>query len=149
MNKVIIVTDSSAYLPQEIVEQYHLPILPLVLNWQGRQYRDGVDISAHEFYTQLCDIESELKFYKTHFKDRVVYCNCDDPRISNFFKYFTNNFEDLKIKKLLTSCYREQSGDLFGERNQDSGFFFEYANTSKEKSKLNPPENQMKRSRGD
>ena len=53
MNKVIIVTDSSAYLPQEIVEQYHLPILPLVLNWQGKQYRDGVDISAHEFYTQL------------------------------------------------------------------------------------------------
>jgi hypothetical protein len=93
-----------------------------------------------EFYTQLCDIESELRHYKSHFKDKIVYCNCDDPRISNFFKYFANNFEELKIKKLLTSCYREQRGDLFGERNQDSGFFFEYTNTSKEKNKLNPPE---------
>jgi DegV family protein with EDD domain len=53
MNKVIIVTDSSAYLPQDIVDQYHLPVLPLVLNWQGKQYRDGVDITAQEFYTQL------------------------------------------------------------------------------------------------
>jgi hypothetical protein len=95
---------------------------------------------SDEFYTQLCDIESELRHYKSHFKDKIVYCNCDDPRISNFFKYFANNFEELKIKKLLTSCYREQSGDLFGERTQDSGFFFEYTNTSKEKNKLNPPE---------
>lgn len=53
MNKVIIVTDSSAYLPQEIVDQYHLIVLPLVLTWEGKQYRDGVDISAREFYTQL------------------------------------------------------------------------------------------------
>jgi hypothetical protein len=95
---------------------------------------------SDEFYTQLCDIESELRHYKSHFKGKIVYCNCDDPRISNFFKYFTNNFEELKIKKLLTSCYREQSGDLFGERNQDSGFFFEYTNTSEEKIKLNLPE---------
>lgn len=53
MNRVIIVTDSSAYLPQEVVDQYHLIVLPLVLTWQGEQYRDGVDISAQEFYTQL------------------------------------------------------------------------------------------------
>ena len=95
---------------------------------------------SDEFYTQLCDIERELRFYKTHFKDKVVYCNCDDPRISNFFKYFTNNFEELGIKKLITSCYREQAGDLFGEQKQDSGFFFEYTNTDEEKSKLNFPE---------
>jgi len=53
MNKVIIVTDSSAYLPQTIVDQYQIPILPLILTWQGKQYRDGVDITAKEFYTQL------------------------------------------------------------------------------------------------
>ena len=48
-----------------------------------------------EFYTQLTDIEKELRFYKEHFKGKVVYCNCDDPRVSNFFKYFYLKFEDL------------------------------------------------------
>ena len=46
-----------------------------------------------EFYTQLVDIENELKHYKNHFKDKTVYCNCDDPRVSNFFHYFSYNFE--------------------------------------------------------
>lgn len=95
---------------------------------------------SDEFHTQLCDIESELKFYKAHFKDKVVFCNCDDPRISNFFKYFAVNFEGLGIKKLLTSCYRDQAGDLFGEKSKESGFFFEYTNTDEEKIKLNSPE---------
>lgn len=93
-----------------------------------------------EFYTQLCDIESELKFYKAHFRNRVVYCNCDDPRVSNFFKYFATNFEELGIKKLITSCYREQADDLFGGQIKDPGFFFEYTNTAEEKRKLNSPE---------
>lgn len=95
---------------------------------------------SDEFYTQLCDIESELQFYKTHFKDKVVFCNCDDPIISNFFKYFSRNFEDLGIKKILTSCYRDRSENLFSEKNQESGFFFEYTNTDKEKNKINLPE---------
>ena len=95
---------------------------------------------SDEFYTQLCDIERELQFYKSHFKDKVVFCNCDDPRVSNFFKYFAGNFEELGIKKILTSCYREQSGDLFGGKNQESGFFFEYANTDEQKSTINSPE---------
>ena len=46
---------------------------------------------SDEFYTQLSDIESELQHYKNHFKNKVVYCNCDDPTISNFFKYFALN----------------------------------------------------------
>ena len=48
-----------------------------------------------EFYTQLVDIENELRHYKAHFKGKVVLCNCDDPRRSNFFKYFADNFEKL------------------------------------------------------
>ena len=95
---------------------------------------------SDEFYTQLCDIDSELQYYKRHFNGMVVYCNCDDPRISNFFKYFATNFEDLGIKKLITSCYSEQIDDLFGETNQDSGFFCEYTNTEEEKKKLNSPQ---------
>ena len=52
-----------------------------------------------DFYTQLTDIEKELKHYKKHFKNKVVLCNCDDPRVSNFFHYFSYNFEQLGLKK--------------------------------------------------
>lgn len=54
-----------------------------------------------EFYTQLPDIENELKHYKEHFKNKVVFCNCDDPFESNFFKYFAMNFNALGLKNLL------------------------------------------------
>lgn len=58
-----------------------------------------------EFYTQLVDIEKELKHYKEQFRGKVVYCNCDDPFESNFFKYFAANFKALKLKKLITTSY--------------------------------------------
>ena len=58
-----------------------------------------------EFYTQLKDIESELKHYKNQLKDKVIFCNCDDPFESNFFKYFAMNFKALGLKKLITTCY--------------------------------------------
>jgi len=81
---------------------------------------------SDEFYTQLCDIESELQHYKTHFKDKVVFCNCDEPRISNFFKHFALNFKELGLKKLITACYREQTRDLFNTEEDKNGFYFEY-----------------------
>ena len=68
-----------------------------------------------EFYTQLVDIENELKHYKEHFKDKVVLCNCDDPRKSNFFKYFADNFEKLQLKRLIATCYKSQDVDLFSQ----------------------------------
>ena len=58
-----------------------------------------------EFYTQLPDIEAELRHYKNHFKDKTVFCNCDDPYESNFFKYFAINFNFLGLKKLIATCY--------------------------------------------
>lgn len=58
-----------------------------------------------EFYTQLKDIEDELKHYKTHFKNKTVFCNCDDPYESNFFKYFAMNFNFLGLKKLICTSY--------------------------------------------
>lgn len=58
-----------------------------------------------EFYTQLTDIEKELRYYKKYFKDKTVLCNCDDPFESNFFKYFVLNFNRLKLKKLICTCY--------------------------------------------
>lgn len=62
-----------------------------------------------EFYTQLSDIEKELFHYKAHFKNKVVYCNCDDPLASNFFKYFFLNFKYLGLKELITTCYKSQN----------------------------------------
>lgn len=58
-----------------------------------------------EFYTQLEDIENELRYYKKHFKGKTIFCNCDDPYESNFFKYFAMNFNYLGLKKLIATCY--------------------------------------------
>lgn len=58
-----------------------------------------------EFYTQLTDIEKELKHYKDQFKDKIVYCNADDPFESDFFKYFAANFNLLGLKKLIATSY--------------------------------------------
>ena len=76
-----------------------------------------------EFYTQLSDIENELKHYKEHFKGKVVFCNCDDPYESNFFKYFAMNFNHLGLKKLICTCYATspimyKQLTLFGEEEE-------------------------------
>jgi len=60
-----------------------------------------------EFYTQLVDIEKELRHYKEYFKNKIILCNCDDPFESNFFKYFAMNFKHLQIKKLIATSYAE------------------------------------------
>jgi len=80
-----------------------------------------------EFYTQLTDIEKELKHYKKHFKNKVVYCNCDDPRVSNFFHYFSYNFEKLGLKKLITTCYQNQNMDRFTESDSKQAIYLEYS----------------------
>jgi hypothetical protein len=79
-----------------------------------------------EFYTQLSDIEKELRHYKTYLKGKVVLCNCDDPRISNFFHYFSYNFEKLGLKKLITTCYKNQSADLFSQHDSEKAIYLEY-----------------------
>ncbi len=61
-----------------------------------------------EFYTQLSDIEKELGYYKEYFKDKIVFCNCDDPEESNFFKYFALNFEHLWLKKLISTHFEAE-----------------------------------------
>ncbi len=68
-----------------------------------------------EFYTQRIDIENELRHYKAHFEGKIVLCNCDDPRQSEFFKYFAENFEKLKLKRLIAVCYKSQDVDLFSQ----------------------------------
>lgn len=63
-------------------------------------------IKNDEFYTQLEDIEKELRHYRKHFKNKIVFCNCDDPYESNFFKYFAMNFNFLGLKKLIATSYQ-------------------------------------------
>lgn len=79
-----------------------------------------------EFYTQLTDIEKELRHYKPHFAGAVVYCNADDPRVSNFFRYFSLNFEALSLKKLITTSYKSQTWDLFSQNDSDRALVLEY-----------------------
>jgi len=79
-----------------------------------------------EFYTQLADIERELRHYRKHFRDKVVYCNCDDPYVSAFLEYFTKNFEFLGLKKLITTCYKSQRMDLFSQMDSEQAIKLEY-----------------------
>ena len=79
-----------------------------------------------EFYTQLSDIEKELKHYKNHFKGKSVLCNCDDPRVSNFFHYFSHSFERLGLKKLITTCYKSKNMDLLSQKDSEKAIYLEY-----------------------
>lgn len=74
-----------------------------------------------EFYTQLADIENELKHYKDQFRGKVVFCNCDDPKESNFVKYFSMNFEHLGLKKLIATHFKD--ANLF---TQEKAYKLEY-----------------------
>ena len=67
--------------------------------------REARKNKADEFYTQLIDIEQELKHYKEQLHGKIVFCNCDDPYESNFFKYFAMNFNFFRLKKLIATCY--------------------------------------------
>lgn len=79
-----------------------------------------------EFYTQLSDIERELSHYKEHFRGKTVLCNCDDPYISNFFRYFAYNFEFLGLKRLITTCYKSQTMDLFSMNSCEQAIWLDY-----------------------
>lgn len=75
-----------------------------------------------EFYTQFIDIENELKHYKKHFCNKIVFCNCDDPRNSNFFRFFVQNFDNLGLKKLICLSYNRSNGH---------GYYYEYSGNEK------------------
>lgn len=87
---------------------------------------------SDEFYTLLPDIESELKHYTNHFQGKVVYCNCDDPRTSNFYRYFAVNFHQLGLQGLIAACYREVHRDLFDMDAGESGFYYIYTGADDE-----------------
>jgi len=102
-------------------------------NATNKLLKEAKRLKKDEFYTQLSDIEKELKYYKKHFKNKVVYCNTDDPGISNFYKYFALNFKELGLKKVIASCYKEQKRDLFNNGEFERGFYYEYTGAKEEK----------------
>lgn len=79
-----------------------------------------------EFYTQLSDIEKELCYYTEHFRDKTVLCNCDDPRVSNFFRYFALKFNDLGLKRLICTCYKSNNADLFTQNSSEKAVYTDY-----------------------
>ena len=93
---------------------------------QNKNLHSAKSNKKDEFYTQLSDIEKELKHYKNHFRDKVVLCNCDDPRVSNFFHFFSYNFEKFGLKKLIATCYKSQDSDLFSQNNSERAIYLEY-----------------------
>jgi hypothetical protein len=84
-----------------------------------------------EFYTQLSDIENELKHYKEQFYGKTVLCNCDDPRVSNFFYYFYANFRFLGLKRLIATCYKNLNPDIFTQNKDEQAVYCIYDGTDR------------------
>lgn len=92
-----------------------------------------------EFYTQLPDIEREVRHYKKHFKGKTVLCNCDDPWVSNFFRFFSRQFEEYGLKKLIATCYKNSQPDMFSEHKSEKAVWLEYTG-DKDGDKVPSPE---------
>lgn len=116
---------------------------------KNKNLQDAKTNKKDEFYTQLSDIERELKYYKKHFKGKVVYCNCDDPRVSNFFHYFSYNFEKLGLKKLIATCYKNQNMDLFSQNDSEQAIYLEYTGDKNGNNVPDPNEIGIKKLKGD
>lgn len=98
------------------------------------------DAKNDEFYTQLSDIEKELKHYKKHFKDKVVFCNCDDPEHSNFWQYFSLNFDELKLKKLIATHFEKEKSSYKLEMWRDESGVHTNIKTLKQNGDFRSPE---------
>jgi hypothetical protein len=116
---------------------------------KNKNLHKAKDSKKDEFYTQLGDIERELRYYKSHFKDKVVYCNCDDPRVSNFFHFFSYNFEKLGLKKLIATCYKNQDMDLFSENKSEQAIYLVYEGDKNDNKVPDPNEIGVKKLKGD
>ena len=119
------------------------------MNERNRNLHQAKKSKQDEFYTQLSDIEKELKHYKEHFGEKVVYCNCDDPRVSNFFHYFSYNFERLGLKKLIATCYKNQDMDLFSRNDSERAIYLEYEGDKSGNNVPDPEEIGIKQLKGD
>jgi hypothetical protein len=83
-------------------------------------------VKNDEFYTQLSDIEKELKRYKEQFRGKTVLCNCDDPRVSKFFYFFYSRFHTLGLKRIISTCYKNLNPDLFSQNLDEQAVYCVY-----------------------
>jgi len=116
---------------------------------QNRNLNRARAVKNDEFYTQLSDIERELTHYKDHFFGKVVLCNCDDPWVSNFFNYFSRNFEFLRLKKLIATCYKNQERDVFSRHDSERAISLEYDGDRNQNRMPDPDEIGIKPLHGD
>lgn len=107
------------------------------------------DAGYDEYYTQLSDIEREVSHYQEFFKGKTVLCNCDDPRVSNFFKYFSLNFEYLGLKRLIATCYKNQNADLFSQHECERAVYIIYEGDKNNNGLPDPSEIEVKELKGD
>lgn len=121
----------------------------MTITTRNRDFHEAKMAKNDEFYTSLTDIELELSHYTRHFRGQVVYCNCDDPRASNFFRYFAANFEKLGLKKLITTCYRSQDVSHFGRKDSEEAVYLEYIGANGEDTIPDAAEIDIKPLRGD
>ena len=94
-----------------------------------KTFRSARSAKKDEFYTQEIDICNEMRHYRDHFKDKIVYCNCDDPTFSGFFQYFKKSFNRLGIKKLITTCYKNQNKSLLDRTELEKAISLIYEGT--------------------
>ena len=102
-----------------------------------------------EFYTRLEDIEKELNHYKEYFRGKTIFCNCDDPRISNFFKYFALNFNEFGLKKIISTCYKNQDVDLFTQNDCEKAVYIEYTGNANDPTSTDFSTIEVKELKGD
>lgn len=93
---------------------------------RNQDFRAAQKRKRDEFYTSFRDIELEMQHYEGQFSGKTVYCNCDDPRESNFSRYFADNFEQLGLKRLITTCYRSQNSSLFSRGDSNQAVYLDY-----------------------
>src|SRR5689334_18679869 len=127
-----------------VANREEMPNKPL-----NRSLRAAKATKQDEFYTQLSDIEKELRHYTKHFKNKTVLCNCDDPKVSNFFHYFSHNFEKLQLKKLITTCYKNCNADLFSQHTAERGIYLEYDGDTNDNRVPDPDEIGIHQLKGD
>ena len=105
-----------------------------------------------EHYTQIGDVERELGNYQHHFRDKIVYCNCDDPTTSAFSQYFQNLYTHLGLKGLFTTCYQSRQGDQKSQGEKGHGLMLKYSpprRTKKDGDVFKPPDPKILKGDGD
>lgn len=102
-----------------------------------------------EFYTRREDIEREVYHYRRQFEGKTVLCNCDDPRVSEFFQYFALNFEWLGLKRLICTCYKNNDIDLFSQHDKEQAVYIIYDGDKNGNNRIDPEELDVKALKGD